>query len=308
MKFALTLSASVLLALSVPSYADLEYDLTVAADNYCSLKKPKDLASVNALLKKGANPHKAGSSEMTAVDVAAYRACPQLLELLLPNPKVKIDAIGSLDMSPFLFTLANYKDSADEKRMVDLYLKAGANVNQIDPNQIQTPLMLASGMHLTPPRPELIAKLLKAGADAKFKTPNGYTPLNAGIPDLQSLQLLLNAGADASAAAKIDGLTPLHSVCERGLESSDKPDPQAAARIKLLMDHGGNINALRLDTKESVLLQNIKHGNPDCVDALFKAGANPNLKNSDGKAVKDEIKAQGIYSPEVIKVVKRNLK
>lgn len=308
MKFARTLSTTLLFALAAPCYANLDADLTIAADNYCTEKKPKDLASVKALLKKGAHPHKINSTEMTAVDVAAYRRCPQLLEILLENPKLKIDDIGSFGMSPFLFTLANYKDSPDEKRMVDLYLKAGVNVNQFDPTQTQTPLMLVSGMNLTPPRPEVIAKLLKAGANAKLKTQNGYTPLNTGSLDLQSLQLLINAGADATAASTIDGMTPLHVVCQRDNDSSEKPDSQAAARVKLLMDHGANINALRIDTKESVLMQNIKYGNADCVDALFKAGANPALKNIAGKTVKDEIKTQGIYTPEVIQAVKRNLK
>ncbi|MCX7206878.1 MAG: ankyrin repeat domain-containing protein [Proteobacteria bacterium] len=297
-------------AVTAPVHAGVNEDLMVAVDSYCQSKNAKEFNKINPLLKKGANPHTPNSQEMTPLEIAIYHHCPEGAKALLVN-KVNVNALGSTQVPPLIAALQSYKDAAADRALVDVLLQAGADVNQMDPNQIEFPLMLATGMRSEISWPNLVSKLLAAGANAKQKTPNNYSPLNAGSPDLESLKALLQAGADASLASKIDGLTPLHKVCDRNSSNTkDRPDPKAAERIKLLMEHGGNINAVRTDTAESVLMQNIKYGNPECVEALFKAGANPKLKTIEGKTVKDEMntKYNGLYSPKVIAVLKRYVK
>jgi len=91
-----------------------------------------------------------------------------------------------------------------QKDVVELLLKAGADVNAITEDG-WTPLMMASNG-----QKDVVELLLKAGADVNAITEDGWTPLMRaswyGHKDI--IELLLLAGADVNAIAK-DGRTPL---------------------------------------------------------------------------------------------------
>lgn len=82
---------------------------------------------------------------------------------------------------------------------VQAAINQGAEVNGQDPLYGRTPLMWAAWCN---PNPEVIAVLLKAGADVNMKDANGCTPLlwaAWGNQNPEVITTLLEAGADARA-------------------------------------------------------------------------------------------------------------
>ncbi|MBR8321236.1 ankyrin repeat domain-containing protein [Burkholderia cenocepacia] len=277
------------MALSSASYAleGKEWKLMVAMGDYAADKTPRNLARVSALLKQGARPYDKTAkqryampdAELTPMGLAVVSQVPDVVALFIAS-----GVAINMPMSPKGWTLLTYAISnatlgelkPDQLETIRLLIGAGANVNAIAPSG-EPPLAMAANAYT--PSPELVRMLLKSGADARATDPNGYTVLTGrAASDLDILKLLVGAGADPYAHAKT-GQTPLSFVCERRYELDGQPDPTAAERIAILHEPGTPIEPRlgeqRVRWGETPLLRAAIVHNPDCVKALFDAGADP---------------------------------
>ena len=111
----------------------------------------------------------------------------------LPKPAMRLAASAC----------ASHKQDADTVLTVmEVLLAHGAKVNEPEGSQL-TPLMVAA-QHCPAP---VVKRLLKAGADWKFRTPQGFTPLSMSLllGNYDAAEALIEAGARLSpeAAAKL---------------------------------------------------------------------------------------------------------
>ena len=138
----------------------------------------------------------------------------------------------------------------------------------------------AGVLHYAAPRPDVIALLLRAGADPNLWAESG-TPLmrmaSSGRPNKEAFRLLLDAGAKINAHAK-DGPTVLHRITLVPL-----PSPEV---ISLLLERGADPYAEfeQEGSKERLtpLMQAIRYNRVETVRLFVKAGVDPQRKNSQG--------------------------
>ena len=116
---------------------------------------------------------------------------------------------------------------------------------------------------------EMVRVLLSAGAKVDVANNYGVTPLldASRTGDAEMMELLLKAGADPK-RAHTEGETPLMASSRSG----------NIAAVRLLLDRGVDVNAIDSFQKQTALMWASAEGHADVVDALIKAGANPNLK------------------------------
>ncbi len=153
---------------------------------------------------------------------------------------------GELGSTPFLDAILE-----GDAQLVASMIAAGANVNYMPilteddlygDNPYATPLIMACSGH-TPAQAEIVALLLKAGADPSLAmADSGWTPLMSAVSTarLDLARLLLDAGADPHAKTS-NGETALAHAC--GLQSVECVDAllRAGADAKVLGEFGRNL-------------------------------------------------------------------
>jgi len=102
-------------------------------------------------------------------------------------------------------TALHWAAYANDVQMVEMLLKAGANINVTTRLAALTPLFVAAREG----HAAVIDLLLKAGADANSTNSTGATPLMLASGDLASVKLLLDHGANVNAKENTWGETPL---------------------------------------------------------------------------------------------------
>jgi uncharacterized protein len=140
---------------------------------------------VAELLNRGFDPNTLSESGQVALYLAMREDCPNVAEVLLSSPALKIDAANAVGETALMMAALNGRlDWA--KKLLD----RGAQVHKPGWSPVH---YAASG-----PSTELLALLLDRGADLNARAPNGSTPLmmaaRYGTED--SVNLLLRRGAD----------------------------------------------------------------------------------------------------------------
>ncbi len=238
-----------------------------------------DLAEAQRLLSKGADAKAATDLGVTPLWLAAENGSVPMVKLLLAagaNPNAAL-----LDGETPLMAAAR----GGFPKVAELLLQKDANPNAKAARD-QTALMIAASRR----HPEVVEVLLRYKADLKARSatwsqmmavpPHGHPPYNRQIPhghmtallfaarsgDLRSAQLLLNAGADPNDrdAWGVDALTFAAHANHRDL-------------VLLLAPLAKPATTAAPEPGFSPLHAAILHRDPIMVEAILKAGANPNL-------------------------------
>jgi len=116
---------------------------------------------------------------------------------------------------------------------------------------------------------EMVKVLITAGARPDVPNNYGVTPLldASRTGDAEMMDVLVKAGADPKRSHP-EGETPLMAASRSG----------SIAAVRLLLQRGVDVNATDTFQKQTALMWSSAEGHLDVVDALLKAGSNPNLK------------------------------
>ena len=155
----------------------------------------------------------------------------------------------------------------DSEQSVEVLLNRGADPNSRSESG-ETPLH-----HSHQASPEVFDKLIAAGADPNARDLSGNAPLHTAASDkrfLNSVQRLLESGADPNVRTNVHGTTPLHwansaAATERLLRW--KADPNATDKLGQTPLH------LAVSDRDADPLE--RH---ERVGVLLAAGANPNAR------------------------------
>ena len=145
--------------------------------------------------------------------------------------------------------------------------------------------------------PKLERALLENGNIDAPRPKNGMTPLHYAVryESFDAIRYLLAKGAAVNVKDK-KGATPLHTA-SAALRSSKVAG--------MLLDAGADIDA-RDNREQTPLHYAVRHLRPAQVKLLLFKGADPKLRNSDGKDAFEELRGfVGVGLGDVHKIVKR---
>ena len=113
--------------------------------------------------------------------------------------------------------------------------------------------------------------LLRSGADANGRSPDGLTPLMiaSGRGRTQMVELLLTAGADVLAVEPRMGATALHKAAQSG----------NADVVGLLLDHGSFIDQQSPVLGNTALMDAVLHKHEEAVRLLLDRGARTTIRS-----------------------------
>ena len=120
---------------------------------------------------------------------------------------------------------------------------------------------------------KILRALIKHGADVNATNKNNLTPLMLAYHKgkVEAIHVLVTAGADSNLTDN-GGFTVTHHAI---LGGCDKETLQA------IIHHGLDVNATSKDNISPLMLA-CRQGNVDCVNVLLKAGADPNIQDTNG--------------------------
>lgn len=214
-------------------------------------RPPEDLlVAVDAEDVAGARALIAGGADVQGRVVA--NAGGELSDLEARCREVDCDA-GGIEPIMCSMTPLNYAASVGDADMVDLLVRAGANVNAA-PACGGSPLASAA----LAGHSEIFKRLLARGADTESAGPTGKTPLMIAALNAngRGVRMLLEAGADVRAKDR-SGKTPLmYAVSWRYRISGEPPAASRDCHLRILR-------------------------------VLLSAGADPEARDRDGKSARD---------------------
>ena len=172
------------------------------------------------------------------------------------------------------YTALIYAARKPNIKMLDILLKAGADVNHFNVSRETALMFAASRCDIN-----MLGTLLKSGAEVNLKNNKGEDALYqaAFSANYKAIELLLEAGADVNSRTT-EGLLPLIAVV-----MNDHDGFNGRMRcVKMLINAGANVNA---ETTNGVtaLIPEACFGYAKCMKLLIKAGADVNkIRRKDG--------------------------
>ena len=232
-----------------------------------------DAAMADVVIGAGAKVNAADDHGVTPLALACLNGSLPMVERLLKagaNPNLA-SVVGE---TPLM--IAAHTGNAS---VVSQLLTHRAAHDVVEQSLGQTALMRAVAEdHL-----EVVRTLLAAGADAKARSKNRFTPLlfAAQQGNIEIARLLLAAGADVNEAAP-DGIAG-----DTNAARSFKPDTEAAALLvaidsrheamaRFLLENGANPNLT--GAGRTALHSAVQQAMPELVEALLARGADPNAR------------------------------
>jgi len=168
-----------------------------------------------------------------------------------------------------LWTPLHYACHQGHVEVVKALLDAGADIEAKD-NLGCPPLLVCCIMGTV----EAALELLSGGADPNATDNDGFTAIQSAIgqehPELVRLLLMFNADPKSPDTY---GDTALHLAC-----SKDDPDPSV---VDLLLEHGADPNAARIDDGLTPLYGAVVRGHEAMLKSLLSRGADPNWRNAE---------------------------
>ncbi len=266
--------------LLIAAGADLNTGNVVNGDTpFCIAAKYEHLNIMNKLKNAGADvnrPCGSGNPVFFVVGINNIKMLKKLIEL-----EVDVNAVEwNNHQSPL-----HYASKRSNMEAMDLLIKAGADVNQVD-KYGYTPLHLTVkyAYNLNNRYKYAIEKLTAAGADINKSANNGATPLYSAAQNnfTECVKLLIEKGADVNKATNV-GESPLHAVFTYIGIYFD------IDIVKMLLQASANPNKARIDTGDTPLHYIAQNKNNYTVNAvraairlLLAARAEKNIINKDG--------------------------
>ena len=262
---------------------------------YAARQDAKD--AVRALADSGADLNAQDADGATALQFAIINQHYDLAGLLLErgaNPNVA-DSTGmtpvyaAVDMKQFRSDIGRpARPSLDKLNALDvlrLALKHGGNPNA----QLRKPIL---GRH-------------HGFGDASLG--EGATPLMRAAKDndLDSMRVLLEAGADTS-LAMANGSNPVFLIAGARVGPGPAAADKAVAALRVLAEHGANLNAPNA-RGDRPLLAAARQGSNAIVRALVELGADLDAKDASGKTALDLASQPGRAGHEDTAAILRDL-
>lgn len=213
--------------------------------------------------------------------------------------------------TPALVTVATKTFLGNEKQVIAAFVKAKADLNIADADGA-TPLMAAAA---TDQRDVLVA-LIAAGAKLEAKDKDGWTAVHYAVmnSNWSSLDKLVEAKANVNAAAN-DKYTAVMmaigsgrgSMAERLLKAGAKypsswPDGASGLvhavggrdleAVRIVLAHNPKLDEPSPDDGSTPIAIAAWNGDAQIVMELLRAGANPAIKNKEGKTALDDATTQ----------------
>jgi len=157
-------------------------------DDFFRAVRTDNGSGVASLLERGFDPNARDESGQPALSLAVREGSDRVVDVLLRNPQLDLNARNSVGETPLMFAALKGRFELAQ-RMIE----QGASIRQDGWNPLH---YAASG-----PEPKIVALLLQRGAPIEARSPNGTTALMmaARYGSEQSVTLLLEQHADASA-------------------------------------------------------------------------------------------------------------
>jgi ankyrin repeat protein len=179
-------------------------------------------------------------------------------------------ASGSWLLASFAFSAPNANlveaiKSGQRAAALEMIAKKSADVNAAEGDG-STPLLWAANLNDA----DLVARLLKAGANPKVRNQLGSTPLaEAAVnSNIEMMKMLLDAGADPNAPGP-DGQTPL-MIASKGSN---------LAAAKILLDKGANPNVKEAQRGQTALMWAAASSQGPTMRELLAHGAEVDAKS-----------------------------
>jgi ankyrin repeat protein len=184
-KFLISFIVSVIFSTSVLTSSALAAN---QSDLWFYITNDKD-SDVQALLKAGLNPNTINNKQQPALMQAVRDQAMKTFDVLLANPKTDVNLENQFGETALMY-VALLGDTTRAQRLI----ARGAKVNK----EGWTPLHYAS----TKGEAAMVKLLLSNGALPNDISPEGNTALFMAVQtdSLETVQLLINAGADPSAS------------------------------------------------------------------------------------------------------------